>query len=80
MYSFRMSFWTVPRSSRELDPAPPPDGLVQGEQDGRGGVDRHRRGDGGEVDALEEQLHVGDRVDRHADPADLPAAIGSSES
>ncbi len=44
---------------------------VEGEQDRRGGVDRHRRRDAVERDLREQAPHVGDRVDRHADPSDL---------
>ena len=45
--------------------------LVQQQQDGRRGVDRHAGGDLVERDAVEEPAHVLDRVDRHADLADL---------
>ena len=46
---------------------------VEREQDRRRGVDRHRGRDAVERDAVEQPPHVGDRVDRHADPADLAA-------
>ena len=49
------------------------DGLIQREQGRRGGVDRHRGRDLGEGDAVEQDAHVLERVDRHADPADLAA-------
>ena len=47
------------------------DQLVEQQQDRRGGVDRHRRRDRVQRDALEQPLHVLDRVDRDAGPADL---------
>ena len=53
------------------DPAPPRDRDVQRQQDDRRGVDGHRRRDAIERDAVEQGRHVLDRVDRHADPADL---------
>ncbi len=49
------------------------DGDVQGEEDRRGGVDRHRRGHAVERDALEQVLHVLQRGDGHADLAHLAA-------
>ena len=45
---------------------------VHREQDDGGPADRHRGGDIPEWDAVEELLHVGDRIDRHAAVADLP--------
>ena len=47
------------------------DELVQQEQQRSRCVDRHRRRDLAERDPVEEQLHVGDRVDRDTGPADL---------
>ncbi len=44
---------------------------VQAEQDGRGGVDRHRGRDLVERDPFEQALHVGQRRDCHADPPDF---------
>jgi hypothetical protein len=48
------------------------DELVEKEQQRSRRVDRHRSRDLAEWDPVEEQRHVGDRVDRHAGPADLP--------
>ena len=47
------------------------DDLVGQQQDGRRGVDRHRRRDLVQRDAVEQGPHVVDRVDGHADLADL---------
>jgi type IV secretory pathway VirD2 relaxase len=47
------------------------DKLVQQEEHRRGGVDRHRRRHRAERDAVENELHVGERVDRHARATDL---------
>ena len=47
------------------------DELVQEEQQRGGRVDGHRRRDLPERDAVEEHLHVGDRVDRDSRPPDL---------
>ena len=58
----------------------PVDALVLGvgqeerhDDDGRG-VDGHRHGDLGQVDAVEELLHVVERIDRDAEPADFAEA------
>ena len=57
------------------------DGDVEAEEDGRRRVDRHRRRDLAERQALQQRAHVLDRVDGDADAADLAAcARGSSES
>ena len=47
-------------------------GDVERQQDRRRGVDRHRRADPVERQALEQDGHVGEAGDRHADPAHLP--------
>ena len=47
------------------------DELVEQQEERRGRVDRHRRRDLVERDAVEEHLHVGERVDRDAGPPDL---------
>ncbi len=55
------------------------DQLVKKEEQCRRRVDRHRRGDVAQGDLVEEQLHVGDRVDRDArapDLADGPRVVG----
>ena len=46
-------------------------GDVHREQHGSGGIDCHRGRDLAEIDLVEERLHVGERVDRHADLADF---------
>ena len=68
MYSLRMSFCTVPRSLSPRDTLLFRDELVEQQQQRSGCVDRHRRRDLVERDPVEEQLHVGDRVDRDAGP------------
>ena len=54
-----------------VDPLLLPDELVEEQQAGRRGVDGHGGGDLVEGDALEQPPHVGQRVDRHPDLADL---------
>jgi hypothetical protein len=49
-------------------------GDIQGQQDDGGRVDRHRRRDAIERNAVEERGHVVERVDGHADTTDL--AVG----
>ena len=44
---------------------------VEGQQDRRRGVDRHRRADLAERQAVEQDRHVGQAGDRHPDTADL---------
>ena len=53
--------------------------LVEEQQDGRGGVDRHRRGDLVEGQTAQQDPHVVDGVDGHADLAHLalgPGVVG----
>ena len=55
------------------------DQLVEQQQDGAGGVDRHRRRDLVHREVGHEQAHVGQRVDGHADLAHLalgPGVVG----
>ncbi len=73
MYSLRMSFWIVPLSRSPGDPVLLRDQLVEQQQDAARRVDRHRRGDLVQRDVAEQPAHVLDRVDRHADLADLAA-------
>ena len=73
MYSLRMSFWIVPRSCVARDALLLGDRDVEREQHRRGRVDRHRRRDLVERDAVEQHAHVVERVDRDADAADLAA-------
>ena len=51
-------------------------GDVHGEQDRGGAVDRERRRHLAERYAVEDRLHVGERVDRDADPPDLLLDVG----
>ena len=44
---------------------------VERQQNRRGRVDGHRGGNPGQVDAIEEALHVFNRIDRHPDFADF---------
>ena len=80
MYSFSTSFWIVPVSCRRGDALLLADELVEQQQQRGGRVDRHRRRHLVERDAVEQDPHVLDRVDRDADLADLAVAIGASES
>ena len=56
---------------RQRNALPSRDGDVEREQDDRRRVDRHRRRDAIERDAVEELGHVLDRIDRDADAADF---------
>ena len=71
MYSFRMSVWIVPRSLSRVTPWRLADADVEREQHRRRRIDRHRRRDLPERDAVEQQLHVLERVDRDALTPDL---------
>ena len=71
MYSLRMSFCTVPDSCRAIDALPLADRDVERQQDDRRRVDGHRRRHLVERDAVEQRRHVLERVDGHADLADL---------
>ena len=71
MYSFSTSFWIVPVSWSPVTPCSSADELVQQQQQRGGGVDRHRRGDLVQRDAVEQHPHVVDRVDGDAHLADL---------
>ena len=70
-YSFRMSFWTVPDSADRCDAAASCRRDVHREQDDRRRVDGHRGRHAVEWDAVEQRVHVLDRVDRHPDSADF---------
>ena len=74
MYSLRMSFWVVPRSCSRLHALLLADQLVEQQQHRGGRVDRHRRRDLVERDAVEHPPHVVDRVDGDAGAADLALA------
>ena len=76
MYSLRMSFWTVPAELAGVGAAAPGCCDVEREQDGGGGVDGHRGGDGVELYARKEALHVLDGVDGDADLADFAEGHG----
>src|SRR5439155_2274721 len=61
------------------DALPFGDELVEEQEERRGRVDRHRGGGLAERDPAEQELHVGERVDRDARPADLagrPRVVG----
>ena len=66
-----MSFWIVPPSADSATPWLPRHGRVQRQQDDGRRVDGHRRRHAVERDAVEQLRHVLDRVDGHADAADL---------
>ena len=74
MYSLSTSFWIVPVSCVAGDALLLGDQLVEQQQQRGRGVDGHRRGHLVQRDAVEQDPHVVDRVDRHADLADL--AVG----
>ena len=57
--------------ARPIDALLVAEGDVHREQRRRGGVDRHRRADRAEVDALEQQLEIDERVDGDAGAPDL---------
>ena len=61
----------MPRSSSPGTPCPLPDELVEQEQERGGRVDRHRRRHLAERDPVEQDLHVGERVDRDPRASDL---------
>ena len=61
----------MPRSARRRDALPLGDELVEQQEQRRRRVDRHRRRHLAERDAGEQDLHVGDRVDRDAGAPDL---------
>ena len=65
-----------PAELRRLDALLLRDELVEQEQQRGRRVDRHRRRDVAERDAVEQQLHVRDRVDRDTRAADLALGAG----
>ena len=69
-----MSFWVVPLML--LDALGLGRRDVEGEQDRRRGVDGHRGADVAQRQPVEEDRHVGQAADRHADPADLAFGCG----
>ena len=71
-----MSFWIVPRSCCQVEPAILGGGQVERHDDDRRRIDGHRHRDLFEVDAVEQDEHVVERVHGHAQPADLAAARG----
>ena len=71
MYSLRMSFCDGAAQRVAGHALLLGDELVEQQQQRGRRVDRHRRRDLVERDAVEEQLHVGDRVDRDAGAPDL---------
>ncbi len=75
-YSLRMSFWMVPVSFARGHALLLGGGDVEGQQDRGGAVDREAGADLVQRDAVEQDLGVGQRVDRDADAADLLAELG----
>ena len=75
-YSLRMSFWIVPVSLARGYVLALGGGDVEGEQDRGRAVDREAGADLVQRDAVEQDLDVGQGVDRDADPADLLAHLG----
>ena len=71
MNSLRMSFWIVPDSVFQSAPCFSATDEVHREQHRRRRVDRHRRRDVAERDAVEQPLHVGERHDADAALPDL---------
>jgi hypothetical protein len=71
MNSFRMSFWIVPESLGLRHALLLGGHDVAGEHRQHGAVHRHRHRDLVERDAVEQSLHVLDRVDRHPGLADV---------
>ena len=74
MYSLKMSVCSVPLSRPVSTPARSAATSIMQKTGHGGAADRHRGGHLREVDALEEHLHVGGGVDRHAAVADLAEA------
>ncbi len=66
MYSFRMSFCSVPDMRDQSTPCFSADRQIHGPDDRRGRVDGHRNGDVAERDAAEQDLHVFERADGDA--------------
>ncbi len=75
-YSLRMSFWIVPAQLRPVDALLLADRDVEREEDRGGAVDGEAGADLVERDAVEEDLGVGERVERDADPPDLLLDVG----
>ena len=80
MNSLRQSFWTVPPMLVARDAALVGERDVEREEHDRRAVDGHRRRDLVERDAVEEDLHVAQRVDRDAAHADLAERARASRS
>ena len=76
MYSFRISFCTVPESFVEVGALPLGHRDVERQQNRRGGIDGHRSGNCAERNAVEQRLHILERADGHADFAHFAARAG----
>ena len=63
MNSFRMSFWSVPEIVFQSTDLALREHQIHREHHRRRGVDRHRRRDVAERDAVEQRFHVGERRD-----------------
>ena len=66
MYSFRMSFCTVPGKLAQIGALPLRHRGIQRQQNGRRGIDGHRGGDLRQRNAVEQRLHILQRTDGHA--------------
>ena len=75
-YSFKMSFWIVPESAARSTPVLSATLDIHGHDHRGGRVDRHGGAHGTQVDAREQRLHVGQRVDGDAGPAHLSLGQG----
>ena len=71
MYSFRMSFCSVPEMRLQSDALRLGNGEVHGPDDGRGRIDGHGNGHIAQRDALKQRFHIGERGNRHAALADF---------
>ncbi len=76
MYSFRMSFCSVPARRVQSAPCFFSDSQVHRPQNARRRVDGHRNGGFLEIDSVEKCLHVLKRVDGHTTLAHLAFALG----
>ncbi len=66
----------VPESLRRSAPCRSRHQRVAGQQNGRRGIDGHRRGDLFQRNPVEQPLHVGQRGNRHTDAADFARRQG----
>ena len=76
MYSFRMSFWSVPPSLARAMPRFSAAAMYIAQNHGGRAVDGHGGRDLVQRDAVEEDLHVGQGGDRYAALAELAHGLG----